>query len=83
MAIMEEGRPSKACEKAGGAVEDKLRETMVSILRARGPSKTWSVREKKKKKKKTAAESPQHLASRSLTITTTDSPQKLTFGDPS
>jgi len=30
----------KACEKAGGAVEDKLRETMVSILRARGPSKT-------------------------------------------
>ena len=45
---MESGRPSKACEKAGGAVEDKLRETMVSILRARGPSKTWSVHEKKK-----------------------------------
>ena len=40
----------KVCEKAGGAVEDKLRETMVSILRARGPSKTWSVHEKKKKK---------------------------------
>ena len=39
----------KACEKAGVAVEDKLRETMVSILRARGPSKTWSVHEKKKK----------------------------------
>ena len=39
----------KVCEKAGGAVEDKLRETMVSILRARGPSKTWSVHEKKKK----------------------------------
>ena len=46
MAIM--GR-RKACEKAGGAVEDRLRETMVSILRARGPSKTWSVHEKKKK----------------------------------
>ena len=46
MAIM--GR-RKACEKAGVAVEDKLRETMVSILRARGPSKTWSVNEKKKK----------------------------------
>lgn len=47
---MESGR-RKACEKAGVAVEDKLRETMVSILRARGPSKTWSVHEKKKKKK--------------------------------
>lgn len=46
---MESGR-RKACEKAGVAVEDKLRETMVSILRARGPSKTWSVHEKKKKK---------------------------------
>ena len=44
---MESGR-RKACEKAGVAVEDKLRETMVSILRARGPSKTWSVHEKKK-----------------------------------
>ena len=75
---MESGRPSKACEKAGGAVEDKLRETMVSILRARGPSKTWSVHEKKKQ-----PQTQQHLASRSLTITTTDSPQKLTFGDPS
>ena len=40
----------KVCEKAGGAVEDKLRETMVSILRARGPSKTWSVHEKKRRK---------------------------------
>ena len=46
---MESGR-RKACEKAGVAVEDKLRETMVSILRARGPSKTWSIHEKKKKK---------------------------------
>ena len=50
---MESGR-RKACEKAGVAVEDKLRETMVSILRARGPSKTWTVH--KKKKKKTAAD---------------------------
>ena len=46
---MESGR-RKACEKAGVAVEDKLRETMVSILRARGPSKTRSVHEKKNKK---------------------------------
>ena len=45
---MESGGRRKACEKAGVAVEDKLRETMVSILRARGPSKTWSVHEKKK-----------------------------------
>ena len=58
MAVM--GR-RKVCEKAGGAVEDKLRETMVSILRARGPSKTWSVPEKKKKNSR---RSPQHLASR-------------------
>ena len=71
---MESGR-RKACEKAGVAVEDKLRETMVSILRARGPSKTWSVHEKKK----TAADphsTPTQprttlFASRSLTIMTT------------
>ena len=57
MAVM--GR-RKVCEKAGGAVEDKLRETMVSILRARGPSKTWSVHEKKKKKKKAADPTATH-----------------------
>ena len=69
MAVM--GR-RKVCEKAGGAVEDKLRETMVSILRARGPSKTWSVHEKKKKKKQPQIPTAPRL---SLTITTTDSPQ--------
>lgn len=68
MAVM--GR-RKVCEKAGGAVEDKLRETMVSILRARGPSKTWSVHEKKKKKQPQIPTAPRL----SLTITTTDSPQ--------
>ena len=36
MAIMEEGRPSKACEKAGGAVEDKLRETEFTLNKVPG-----------------------------------------------